>query len=48
MVPIGKVKEIINKHISLEKELSAGNIDILQFYHGDVWQIRGRDVQGRR
>ncbi len=27
MVPIGKVKEIINKHISLEKELSAGNID---------------------
>ena len=27
MVPIDKVKEIINKHISLEKELSAGNID---------------------
>ena len=27
MVPIDKVKEIINKHICLEKELSAGNID---------------------
>ena len=27
MVPIDKVKEIINKHISLEKELSAGNVD---------------------
>ncbi len=27
MVPINKVKDIINKHISLEKELSAGNID---------------------
>ena len=27
MVPIDKVKEIINKHNSLEKELSAGNID---------------------
>ena len=27
MVPIDKVKNIINKHISLEKELSAGNID---------------------
>ena len=27
MVPIGKVKDIINKHISLEKELSVGNID---------------------
>ncbi len=27
MVPIDKVKEIINKHITLEKELSAGNID---------------------
>ena len=27
MVPIDKVKDIINKHISLEKELSAGNID---------------------
>ena len=27
MVPIDKVKDIINKHNSLEKELSAGNID---------------------
>ena len=27
MVPIDKVKDIITKHISLEKELSAGNID---------------------
>ena len=27
MVPINKVKDIINKHVSLEKELSAGNID---------------------
>ena len=27
MVPIDKVKDIIIKHISLEKELSAGNID---------------------
>ena len=27
MVPIDKVKDIINKHISLEKELSAGKID---------------------
>ena len=27
MVPIDKVKDIINKHISLEKELSAGNIN---------------------
>ena len=27
MVPIEKVKDIINKHIGLEKELSAGNID---------------------
>ena len=27
MVPLDKVKDIINKHISLEKELSAGNID---------------------
>jgi len=27
MVPKDKVKDIINKHISLEKELSAGNID---------------------
>ena len=27
MVPIDKVKDIIKKHISLEKELSAGNID---------------------
>ena len=27
MVPINKVKDIINKHLSLEKELSAGNID---------------------
>ena len=27
MVPINKVKDIINKHISLEKELSSGNID---------------------
>ena len=27
MVPINKVKDIINKHISLEKELSTGNID---------------------
>ena len=27
MVPINKVKDIINKHISLEKELSAGSID---------------------
>ena len=27
MVPIDKVKDIIDKHISLEKELSAGNID---------------------
>ena len=27
MVPIDKVKDIINKHISLEKELSTGNID---------------------
>ena len=27
MVPINKVKDIINKHISLEKELSVGNID---------------------
>ena len=27
MVPINKVKDIINKHISLEKELSAGNVD---------------------
>ena len=27
MVPIDKVKDIINKHISLEKELSVGNID---------------------
>ena len=27
MVPIDKVKDIINKHISLEKELSAGNVD---------------------
>ncbi len=27
MVPINKVMDIINKHLSLEKELSAGNID---------------------
>ena len=27
MVPISKVKDIINKHLSLEKELSDGNID---------------------
>ena len=27
MVPISKVKDIIDKHISLEKELSVGNID---------------------
>ncbi len=27
MVPINKVKDIINKHLNLEKELSAGNID---------------------
>ena len=27
MVPIDKVKDIINKHNTLEKELSAGNID---------------------
>ncbi|MAC45195.1 MAG: peptide chain release factor 1 [Pelagibacteraceae bacterium] len=27
MVPIDKIKDIINKHISLEKELSTGNID---------------------
>ena len=27
MVPVEKVKDIINKHSSLEKELSAGNID---------------------
>jgi len=27
MVPIDKVKDIINKHVSLEKELSAGNIN---------------------
>ena len=27
MVPINKVKEIIIKHDSLEKELSAGSID---------------------
>ena len=27
MVPVNKVKDIINKHLSLEKELSAGNID---------------------
>ena len=27
MVPIDKVKDIINKHTSLEKELSAGNVD---------------------
>ena len=27
MVPINKVKDIINIHVSLEKELSAGNID---------------------
>ena len=27
MVPIEKVKDIINKHESLEKELSSGNID---------------------
>ena len=27
MVPIDKVKDIINKHDALEKELSSGNID---------------------
>ena len=27
MVPVNKVMDIINKHISLEKELSTGNID---------------------
>ena len=27
MVPIDKVKEIIKKHSTLEKELSAGNIE---------------------
>jgi len=27
MVPVNKVKDIINKHLSLEKELSSGNID---------------------
>ena len=27
MVPINKVKEIITKHTSLEKELSSGRID---------------------
>ena len=27
MVPINKVKDIINKHDSLEKELSSGSID---------------------
>ena len=27
MVPLEKVQDIINKHSSLEKELSAGNID---------------------
>ena len=27
MVPIDKVKDIINKHDALEKELSSGDID---------------------
>ena len=27
MVPIDKVKDILDKHDSLEKELSSGNID---------------------
>ena len=27
MVPIDKVKEIVNRHDALEKELSSGNID---------------------
>ena len=27
MVPIDKVKDIINKHDALEKELSSGNVD---------------------
>ena len=27
MVPLDKVKDIINKHDALEKELSSGNID---------------------
>ena len=27
MVPIAKVKDIIEKHKDLEKELSSGNID---------------------
>ena len=27
MVPIEKVKDIINKHDTLEKELSSGNIE---------------------
>tara|TARA_B100000963_G_scaffold316282_1_gene295975 strand:- start:170 stop:1246 length:1077 start_codon:yes stop_codon:yes gene_type:complete len=31
MVPINKVKEIINKHDDLEKELSSGNIDTKLF-----------------
>ena len=28
MVPIDKVKDIVNKHDALEKELSSGNIDL--------------------
>ena len=27
MIPIEKVKDIINKHDDLEKELSSGNVD---------------------
>ena len=27
MIPLDKVKDIINKHDTLEKELSSGNID---------------------
>ena len=31
MIPIEKVKDIINKHDALEKELSSGNVDTKLF-----------------
>ena len=31
MIPIEKIKDIVNKHTVLEKELSSGNIDPKSF-----------------
>ena len=32
MIPKAKVKEIVSKHSTLEKELSSGNIDSKKIY----------------